>query len=94
MTPDCLHHQVLRKAAVQRDDAGAPLRILQALDFLSTAPAAERLPSTAPGSAGGSGAIGADQGEGEGGGKGQGGGKGEGASTSDDSAVAQARRML
>ena len=83
MAPDCLPHQVLRKAAVQRDDAGAPLRIQQALDFLmtapaaerlpTTAPAAERLPTTAPGSFGGSGALGADEGEGEGGGKGEGG---------------------
>ena len=70
---------------MQRDDAGAPLRIKQALEFLSTAPAAERLPTMAPGSAGGSGA-----GEGEL----EGGGKGEDASTSDESVATQARRML
>jgi len=36
---------VLRKAAVRRDDAGAPQRVRESLEFLPTAPAAERLPT-------------------------------------------------
>lgn len=39
--------QVLRSAAVRRDDAGAPQRIMQALDLLPTLPLAERLPKAA-----------------------------------------------